>query len=47
MAISWKFVLGLPDILIVTNNTSRYIYTVVCACQFLVEWEGFIFAHYL
>jgi len=39
--------LGLPDILFVANNTSRYINTMVCACQFLVEWEGFIFAHYL
>jgi len=42
-----KFVLGLPDILFVANNTSRHINTMVCACQFLVEWEGFIFAQYL
>ena len=42
-----KFLLGLPDILFVANNTSRYINTMVCACQFLVEWDGFIFAHYL
>jgi len=42
-----KFVLGLPDMLFVTNSTSRYINTMVCACQFLVEREGFIFAHYL
>ena len=36
-----KFVLDLPDILLVANNTSCYINTMVCACQFLVEWEGF------
>ena len=42
-----KFVLGLPDILFVANNTSRYINAMVCACQFLVGWEGFIFAQYL
>ena len=41
-----KFVLGLTYILFV-NNTSRYINTMVCACHFLVEWEGFSFAHYL
>jgi len=52
-AVRWpsrgNFVLGLPDILFVANNTSRYINTMVCACQFLVEWEGWkvIFTHYL
>jgi len=35
-----KFVLGLPDILFVANNTSHYINTMVCICRFLVKWEG-------
>jgi len=29
----------------VANNTSRCINTMVCTCQFLVEWEGFSLAH--
>jgi len=49
-AVRWpsgrKFVLGLPDILFVATNTSPYINTMVCTCQFLVKWKGFICAHY-
>ena len=50
-AVRWpslgKFVFGLTEILFVANHTSRYTNTIVCACQFLVEWEGFSFAHCL
>ena len=42
-----KIVLGFIDILFVAYQTCRYTYTIICACQVLVEWEGFSFAHYL
>ena len=50
-AVHWpslgKFILGLSEILFMTQHTSRYINTIVCACQVLVQWKGFCFAHYL
>jgi len=45
MTISWKICSWFARYIV--RGTSRYINTMVCACQFLVEWEGFIFAHYL
>ena len=42
-----EFFLGLPEILFVANHTSREINAIICACQLLVEWEGYSFAHYL
>jgi len=42
-----KFILGLSDILFMRYHTSRYVNTIGCPCQFLVQRKGFGFAHYL
>ena len=43
----WKLGCSAKVTLFMTYHTSRYINTIVCACQVLVQWEWLIFCHYL
>jgi len=42
-----NFIGILTNILFMAYHTSRYIDAIACAGQILVQWESFIFCHYL